>query len=193
MIKNLENIYINIDDSSVASIEPHESVTYGYNRSKYYGPKNTYLILNWEFNKKKISIKEQKAILSFPNKEYSSISLLIKDKSKKNGSFIKIFNDEGVLINTLDLPNLKIFELYPKMTYKPSISLSWYNNERIKTINENTNVEINPNTDLEVTFWFPNYREEAVLNTNEGKFSKIYFTVDEEKHIDPSKNIPIWY
>ena len=115
------------------------------------------------------------------------------DKSKYLGGYIKMFNDKGELFKTLDFPNLKILEKYPKLNYKPSISFSWYNNEKIEKIKNNSNIEININTDIEVTFWFPEYREECCLFTEKLKFSKIYFTVDEERHLDSIKNALNWY
>lgn len=193
MIKELKNIYRNLDDNSIVSTEVHDVLQFGYNRSKYFGPIDTYLSIEWKYNDDSIAISDKNIILSLPNKNFSLITLLIMDKSKYLGGYIKIFNDKGELFKTLDFPNLKISEKYPKLNYNPSISFSWYNNEKIKKIKNNSNIEININTDIEVTFWFPEYREECCLFTEKLKFSKIYFTVDEERHLDSIKNALNWY
>jgi hypothetical protein len=193
MIKELKNIYRNLDDNSIVSTEVHDILQFGYNRSKYFGPTDTYLSIEWKYNDQSIAILDKNIILSLPNKNFSLITLLIMDKSKYLGGYIKMFNDKGELFKTLDFPNLKILEKYPKLNYKPSISFSWYNNEKIEKIKNNSSVEIDINLDIEVTFWFPDYREECCLLTEKGRFSKIYFTVDEERYLDKNKNNPKWY
>ena len=193
MITKLNNIYRELNNDSIVLTEIHDVIKYGYNRPKYFGPPNTYLSIEWMSNDKIIAISDKNIISSLPNKDFNLIALLLRDQSKYLNSYVKIFNEKGELINTLNFPDLKIFEEYPKMNYNPSISLSWYNNDKIENIRKNSNIKINIKTDIEVIFWFPNYREECCLFTGKNKFSEVYCSIDEERHLDSSKNALTWY